>query len=178
MEDDVGTFWLHSPRKKSSRKLRRAHYHFKIFLSNFLLLTEKIYATDREEMHAVKICHCFSDNASIQPHYCVPLTITNKSVHGNNQEDIPPQSVRSKAKLGHLLTHPHFKSEQKQRNDCLLWAQGWELSKQSENKCRVIWSTCLFYRWEKSNFKNGSWPARMKTDNWAWVCFFYPTTVW
>lgn len=43
-------------------------------------------------------------------------------------------SLPSRAKLGHLLTHPHFKSEQKQRNDSLLWAQGWALGKQPENE--------------------------------------------
>lgn len=145
----LGYFDYTALREKKQQEVKKGSLSFQVFLPNFLLFTEKIYAQIEKKSMLSR-----SVNVSVTIQASRPTIVSPSlwpiKVHGNNQENIPPQSVRNKAKLGHLLTHPHFIqiSAKKQRNYCLLWAHGWVLSKQSENEREIIWSTCLFYRWE------------------------------
>ena len=108
---EARTFCLAAPGGKQQEE-KRTHYPFRIFLlSNFPLLTGKISALDREEIHAVKGCSCFSYNTCSVFHYLLLPHHYQHDLVGKTTErtHFPPQSVKSKAKLGHFSMNPLFK---------------------------------------------------------------------
>lgn len=110
----LGYFDYTALRGKKQQEVKKGSLSFQVFFPNFLLFTEKIYAQIEKKSMLSR-----SVNVSVTMQASRPTIVSPSlwpiKVHGNNRENIPPQSVRSKAKLGHLLTHPHFKSAQRSK---------------------------------------------------------------
>lgn len=72
-DHDAGTFWLHSSRRKSSRKLKRAHYPFMIFLSIFFSFWQRRFMLRTEKKCTLSKAAPVSVAVHVRRHYCVPF---------------------------------------------------------------------------------------------------------
>lgn len=107
----LGYFDYTALRGKKQQEVKKGSLSFQgFFLPNFLLFTEKIYTQIEKKSMLSRSVNVSGMMQASRPTIVSP-SLWPVKVHGNNQENIPPQSVRSKVKLGHLLTHPHFKPE-------------------------------------------------------------------